>query len=237
MSKEKFTEIQNLFKRLSDEIIIVVGSYYIWRSLFTALSIPEVGKDIAEKNARLMNLYKDFFISTQRAHLSTFIIGVMKFFDKNPLALSFKGLICQIQFNKENLTVQDLKEAHPHLEKIGAVPEYYLPIKDEAMDVIDNIIKKHEILISKLKDIRDKELAHVDIKPHKGDFVPNDVEILINDIQETFNKLSNNFDLSVTTFDFIKQDAINNTRFLFDNLERGEIQRQKEIEEKWGPIK
>lgn len=237
MSKEKFVETRNLFKRMSDEIIIVVGSYYIWRTLFSALSIPEVGKDVAEKNARLMNLYKDFFVSTERAHLQNFVLGVMKFFDKNPLALSFKGLIGQIQFNKENLTIQDLKEAHPHLEQIGAVPVNYSPVKEETTDIVDGIIKKHEGLLLKLKDIRDKELAHTDIEPHKGDFIPNEVEILIHDIQETFNKISNDFDLSVTTFNFIKQDAINSTRFLFDNLERGEAKRQKEIEEKYGYIR
>jgi predicted RNA-binding protein with EMAP domain len=71
---------------------------------------------------------------------------------------------------------------------------------------------------------------------HRGNFVPKEVEELIKDIQEVFNKISNDFDLSATTFEFIKNDSINNVHFLFENLERGEAQRQGEIIKKYGNI-
>lgn len=234
MSKEKFLEIQNLFKRMSDEICVVVASYYIWRTLTFARSIPEVGQETADKNARLMNLYKDFFIPTEQSHLHVFVVGLMKFFDKNPSALSIKGLISQVQFNKDTLNVEDLKNVHPHLEEIKAASENYFPIKDETVNYIENIFKKHERIIPDLKNIRDKEFAHIDLKTNRGVFIPKEVEILIMDIQEMFNKLSSDFDLSVTTFDFVKAESINDTHFLLETLERGEIQRKEEIKKKWG---
>lgn len=234
MSKEKFSEIRDLFNRTSHEVCIVVESYHIWRTLEFSLSIPEVGKETAEKNAQLMNLYKDFFIPTIQSHLQTFVIGLMKFFDKNPSALSIKGLMGEVQSNKSDLTIEDLKNAHPHLEEIDAVPTFYDPIKEETVAYIDAVFKKHESLVSNLKNIRDKELAHIDIKPHRGNFVPREIEVLINDIQEIFNKLSNDFDLSATTFDFVKQESINAVRYLFENLERGEVQRKEEIRQKYG---
>ncbi len=93
-AKEKFLEIQSLFTRMSHEVVcIVVESYYIWRTLTLARSIPEIGEEKANKNAKLMNLYKEFFLSTENSHLQTFITGLMKFFDKDPRALSFNSLI------------------------------------------------------------------------------------------------------------------------------------------------
>jgi hypothetical protein len=234
MSKEKFSEMQQLFRRMSNEICVVVESYYIWRALTFARSIPEVGQERADKNAQLMSLYKDFFIPTEHSHLQVFIVGLMKFFDKNPSALSIRGLICQIQYSKEDLTVEDLKNAHPHLEEMDAVPQNYFPIKNETISFVDEIFEKHRELIPKLKDIRDKEFAHVDIKPHRGTFIPNEVEDLIKDVQEIFNRISNDFELSTTAFSFVKEGSINSTRFLLENLERGEIQRQEEFKKKYG---
>jgi hypothetical protein len=234
MSKEKFSEIQQLFRRMSNEICVVVESYYIWRALTFARSIPEVGQERADKNAQLMGLYKDFFIPTEHSHLQVFIIGLMKFFDKNPSALSIRGLICQIQYNKEDLTVEDLKNAHPHLVGIDAVPKDYLPIKNETILFVDEIFEKYKELIPKLKDIRDKEFAHTDIRAYSGTFVPNEIEILIKDIQDIFNRLSNDFDLSATVFNHLKEDSINNAHFLLETLEKGEEQRREEIRKKYG---
>ena len=93
-AKQKFIETQNLFKRMSHELIcVIVESYYIWRTLTFARSIPEVGKEKAEKVAKQMSLYKDFLMPTEQSHLNTFIIGLMKFFDKDTRALSFANLI------------------------------------------------------------------------------------------------------------------------------------------------
>lgn len=234
MPKERFLEIQQLFRRMSNEICVVVESYYIWRALVFARSIPEVGQERADKNAQLMSFYKDFFIPTEHSHLQVFIVGLMKFFDKNPSALSFKGLISQIQFNKDDLTIEDLKNARPHLEDVELAKDSYSPIKEETINYLEEIFKKHESLIPKLKDIRDKELAHIDIKAHMGTFVPNEIEILIEDIQSMFNKLSNDFDLSVTVFSHLKEDSISNTHFLLETLEKGEEQRKEEIRKKYG---
>src|SRR3989344_4194316 len=99
-TNKKFLGIKEHFKRLSDEMCIVVESYYIWRTLQFARSIPEVGFEQAEKTAKLMGIYKDFFVATEHSHLKTAIIGLMKFFDKDHRALSLSALIKEIEENK-----------------------------------------------------------------------------------------------------------------------------------------
>ncbi len=48
-----------------------------------------------------------------------------------------------------------------------------------------------------------------------------------------FNKLSKSFDKSFTTWDHLKEDSIRSTKFVFENLERGEKVRLEEIQKKW----
>jgi len=234
-AKEKFLEIQELFKRMSfEEVCPIIESYYIWRTLTFRRSIPEVGKDNAEENAKLMSLHKEFFIPTEQSHLQLFIIGLVKFFDKDSKALSIGNLIKKIQENKNLITPELLKNVYPNLDKIGAIKDDYLPINQDVIDHFRQFQEKHENLISNLKNIRDKQFAHTDMNPIKTTFVPVEIEVLIKNVQEVFNKLSNSFDLSATSWNHLKEDSIRSTDFLLENLRRGEIERKKEIKRKWG---
>ena len=232
--KNKFIEARELFNRMRFEICAVVESYHIWRTLTFARSIPEVGQGQAEKNAKLMTLYKSFFIPTEQSHLQTFIIGLMKFLDRNPQTLSIAGLIKEIEKNKSVFTADVIRSVSPELAKTDAVKDDYVPITQETIDEIEKFRKPHETLIANLKNIRDKQFAHTDMKTINGTFVPNEVEALIKTVQDMFNKLSNSFDLSGTTWDHLKEDSIRSTQFVFENLERGEMQRKEEIRKKYG---
>lgn len=233
-AKEKFIEIQNLFKRMShEEMCVVIESYYIWRTLVFSRSITEIGKEVAEKNAKLMSLYKEFFLPTEQSHFHVFITGLLKFFDRDTQALSFNKLINKIQANKNSFTKEILESVHPHLKEMGFVKDNYSPIIQEDIDHFEGLISKHKDLIENLKDIRDKQLAHTDLKAHNGTFVPNEVEELIQAIQEIFNKFTKTFDQSSTIWNHLKEDSVRSTNFLMENLERGEKVRLEEIRKKW----
>lgn len=237
MSEEaegKYKKVKEHFSRMSHEICIIVESYYIWRTLTFARSIPEVGQEQAEKNANLMNIFKEFFVPTEQSHMQTFIVGLMKFFDHDPRALSFTGLIKTIQDNQTDFTPEIVRSVHPNLDSIGAVKSDYVPIKQATIDRFEALKTEHANLIADLKNIRDKQFAHTDIEPIKTKFIPIEIEILISAIQEMFNTMSGDFDLSSTIFAHLQENSIRNTQFLLETLECGEKQRRKEWEEKWG---
>jgi len=234
-AKKKFLEVKELFNRMSHEISAVVESYHIWRTLTFSRSIPEVGKEQAEKNAALLSLYKDFFIPTEQSHLQTFVIGLMKFFDRHSQALSIAGLIRELEKNKTIFTADIVRSTFKDPGGYDPIKDDYEPITREIKDKIEELRKPHEALIASLKDIRDKQFAHNDMETIKGaSFVPNEVEALIEAIQEMFNKLSGNFNSSSTIWDHLKDDAIRSTQFVFANLERGEAERKEEIRRKYG---
>lgn len=233
VAKEKYLAVKELFRRMSHEMCVVVESYYIWRTLTFSRSIPEVGQEKADKMAKLMSSYKDFFVPTEQSHLQTFIIGLMKFFDKDPRALSIRNLIKEIQNNEKIFTPEVMRAVHPNLDVIGVVTDDYVPIDRDTIDQIENTRQTHSALIENLKDVRDKQFAHTDMEAIKGTFVPNEVEALIKAVQEMFNELSSKFDLSSTMFDHLQDDAIRYTQFMLENLERGDVAFREEIRKKW----
>jgi len=231
--KEKFIEIQKLFTKMSHEIMCTtVSSFYIWHTLAFSRSEVENDKEIAEKNVKIINLYKDFFIPTEESHLHIFVINIMKFYDKDNRALSFDNLVKLIRKNEKYFTPDFLKSVNPYLIEIGVNVDDYTPVKEEDLSYIESIIDKHKDLISSLKDIRDKQFAHTDINYISGTFIPNQVEELLQDTQSIFNRLSTSFERSTTMWDHIKRDSIRDTKFLFENLERGEIVRLEENKKK-----
>lgn len=237
LDKEKFIEISSLFKRLSDEMCRTVESFYIWETFHLSRSIPTVGKEKAERNVKIINSYKNFFLPTENSHIDSFIIGISKFFDRDPRALSIQFLIDEIKKNKEIFTPETLLEVYPGRFDEAEIAGNYLPMEEKDELVIEKLREKHVPLINKLKLIRDTQSAHTDIQPANEDFVPKEVEELINAIQEMLNTISSRFDRASTCWDYIKDNAIRDTEFLFDSLEKGEFQRKKEIEERWADSK
>jgi|SRR3989344_921091 len=228
-SKMKFLEIKNHFTRMSNEMCAVIESYYIWAALTFARSIPEVGEEKANKNAALMAQHNYFFMPTEQAHLKAFVIGLMKFFDNDPNALSIYALIREVRINKEALTADVFRSLEPKLAEIGAISDGYSPFDPTIQSEVKQLRKKHKDLIKNLEDIRNKQFAHTEMKPIKDTtFVPNEVAALIEGIQDILNKLTSSFNSSHTLYDHPKNDSTNHVAFLLDNLEKGVAQRKEE---------
>lgn len=239
VAKEKFEEIQQLFKKLSDEMCKVVESYYVWETLVFSRAIPEVGKETAEKNASIMNLYNDFFVVTEHNHMDAFIIGITKFFDRDSRALSIQQLIGKIRESQDVITADFFAENFPDRFFPEDFKDGYKPIHDEDIKLIGELRKKHEVTIGVLKKIRDTQIAHTDITVIKNrdsitNFIPKEIAALIETIQEMFNRLSGRFESSSTMWNHLKDSSIRDTKFLLENLERGEVVRLEEVRKEWG---
>jgi len=235
-NKEKFEKILGSFNDLSEEMGKTVESFYIWKTLYLSRSVPTVGKERAERNVQIINLYLNFFLSTEDSHLNSFIIRISKFFDRDSRNLSIQFLINEIKNNKKNFTSETLVKLYPDRFDANEIEENYLPIKEEDELTIEKLKEQYLPVIKKLKLIRDKysahRSAHIGIQKIDRRFTFKEVEGLINAIQEMFNTIYYSFDRSSTCWDHIKEKAIRDTDFLFDNLYKGEQQRKK-LEKKW----
>jgi hypothetical protein len=236
--KDLFIEIRDeYFRPLSSVMFGTVNAYYLWQALKFAISIPEVGEEKANRNVKIMSEYKYFFSTAEYASLDTAIIGLMKFFDKNPRALSLASLHKKMYECKDIITADTLLEVYPDRFHDDDIRGKYSIYKQEDVDHLDEFRNKNELVIKTLKDIRDTRLAHRDIKPSSSTFIPIEVEALIKEVQDAFNKLSATFESSTTLWDHLEERVNDDVQYVLDNLERGEVQRLDEIEKRWSTSK
>ena len=227
---KKFKEIKSLFELLSDEMCLVVESYYIWRALTFAVSIPEVGEEKANRNVLILSRYNDFFTATKYSHFQTFVIGSYKFFDTTSDSLNLNRLIKEINKYQYAFKPEVVRTALPELGKRGFVPDDYKPIDDATLEKIKYLKSKHEEIRSILEDLR-HNVAHIALRSKtetQKNFIPAEVEEFISAIQEMFNTLSGKFDLSSTHWGHLQDAATHTTNYLLDDLERGEQKRMEE---------
>ncbi len=109
----------------------------------------------------------------------------------------------------------------------------YKPIHNDDLEYIENLRKKYESVINTLKKIKNERIAHMDMRAIEISFITKEVAELIEAIQRILNKLSGRFASFETNWSRLKDDAINQTKLLLENLEKGQEQRMKEIKEKY----
>lgn len=226
---EKFKEIKSLFKRLSDEMCLIVESYYIWRTLTFAVSILEVGEEKANRNVQIISRYADFFVATRHSHFQTFVLGLYKFFDTTGGTLSVRKLIEEIDKYQYAFKPEVVRLALPQLGEHGLIPDDYTPIDAATLAKIAFLEAEQNRIRGTLENIR-HGVAHAVLDKKQDVFIPAEVEYFISVVQEIFNTLSGKFDLSSTHWGHLQDGAIYATNYLLDDLERGE---QKRMEE-WG---
>jgi len=213
---------------------LLVEAFHAWRSLVFSRSIPEMGEERANKNAAILRHHNDFFQTVEYSLLNTVILGTSKFYDRHPKALSIDVLIQKLREYKDDITADLLEQIRPGTVFFSEEERAdFVAFKEEDALEVEALRQKNEAVIKNLKDIRDKSVAHTDIIPIKGSIIPNEVEQLINDTQEIFNKLSR-FERSATMWDHLGDNAKSDVTFILENLERGEAERQREIDERWG---
>lgn len=165
-----------------------------------------IGNEFVEKNLKILNRQPNFFHTVLRNSFYGFIIDLCMFFDKQAPSLSIDKII----------------------DKINLSPDEILKIC--------TIRDSQNYQLKKLKDIRDKEVAHLDLNIDRtttNTVLYTDIEKLFASVQEIFNIVTNNFDSSIWTWPHIEPAVKREMELIFNNLERGENIRIEEINRKW----
>ncbi len=164
-----------------------------------------IGEEKANQNVKLMRLQNTFFHVVSRGSFYSFVIDLAIFFDKQDPALSLDKIIPLLDLNEED------------------------------KKLIEDIRKRQEVNIGKLKTIRDKDIAHFDIKnvdrTQTSKIIYHESEELFSAVQDIFNILSKNITGELFIWDHL-ENIINREMFwLMDNLKRGEDKRIQDIED------
>jgi len=232
MNKE-FETLFDYTEKLRSRYLKILSSFKIFER-FNKLSAPNiVGKKKAEKNVKIFNIFKYFFIITKEASRCYFFIELAKFFDTSKKSLTINKVIDYAEKNITKFTKQDFLNYHNGRQ---ILPELFVQYKQLSLSDLRKIKKrldKNKIIIKKLKIYRDKYLAHDDIKKIKIGISVKEIKVLLDIVKSMIELLYNKLDFSVNFYINFEEEPIKNFDLLMENLIKFEENRLKEIREKY----
>lgn len=122
------------------------------------------GKELAHKHAQAMGVYKGFFNTAENALNTELHIALAKLFDSHKSALHIEKLVNYAEQNQTKLTATQQAELDDNASYSSELATVYAGLqRDELLEIRDEL-KSAEDKIARLKMVRDKEVAHINIK-------------------------------------------------------------------------
>jgi len=213
----KFIQLLNwkidrkLFDRLITQFYFAYSTFIIWDEFQKALASNHVGKKLAKENCNILKKYDQFF-NIKKAGRDYALINLAKFFDK-----------------------KSKKEGQPLTLKYLA--KRFLEREDKLQ--IKNWEKKNEEALIRLIKLRNRVLAHNDIEIPDETISIDEIYKIFEFVEKYLNSLSKSSRLNsgIWLFSHVKDNAINDTQNLINDLKKYEVYRLKEIKRKYERIK
>lgn len=232
MNKE-FEILLDYAKKLRSRYLNTLSSFKIFER-FNKLSAPNiVGKKKAEKNVKIFNIFKYFFMTTKEASRCYFFIELAKFFDTSKKSLTINRVIDYAEKNISKLTKQAFLDYHNGRQ---ILPELFAQYKQLSLSDLRKIKKRldrNKVIIKKLKIYRDKYLAHDDINKIKIGISVKEIKVLLDIVKSVIGLLYSKLDFSVNSYVNFEKEPIKDLDSVMENLIKFEENRLKEIREKY----
>ncbi len=205
-------QFENYLKRLKNLYQRALWSYYCYEWLQEIKAPNIIWMQTAKRNIKTWHRFNNFFSITSEASRTFFFLELAKIFDTQDQAIKLAKIINIAKNNRRRLLNKDWK----WLEKWD-------------LNKIENLIKKNETIIQKLKDYRDQYICHDDTNKIKISINWNEIEKLLKIVAEIFNIFSLKIYASITAFDSWKNNFKNEVKNIFNNLNEIQIYKMHEI--------
>ena len=232
MNKE-FEALLGYAKKLRSRYLNTLSSFKIFER-FNKLSAPNiVGKKKAEKNVKIFNIFKYFFMTTKEASRCYFFIELAKFFDTSKKSLTINKVIDYAEKNISKLTKQDFLDYHNGRQILPELFAQYKQLSLSDLRKIKKRLNRNKVIIKKLKIYRDKYLAHDDINKIKIGISVKEIKVLLDIMKSVIGLLYSKLDFSVNSYINFEKEPIKDLDSVMENLIKFEENRLKEIREKY----
>lgn len=163
MSKE-FLILKERVERLRRIHLKAVAAFNAFEQLQEFRAPNLIGQELAHKHAQAMGAYKGFFNTAENALNTELHIAVAKLFDSHKDALHIEKLISYAEQNQTTISTKqqtDLDESSDYSSELARV---YEGLSKADLLGVKRDLEAANDKIARLKIVRDKEVAHVDIK-------------------------------------------------------------------------
>lgn len=168
------------------------------------------GKEIAERNARVINKHKEFFIPVMKSLYLNSTLGLWMFFDKEE-NLGYLALLKEMKASTNHEIFEKLK-------------------KDIAAKLLP-----HKLVINKITTIRHEQIAHLSKDGKDVELNMQEVEELYKVTQDIFNLLCKHFEDSTTMFPLNDREARGEIDALMRDLDLGFEEYKKIVHKNYFP--
>ncbi|MHA1659031.1 MAG: AbiU2 domain-containing protein, partial [Promethearchaeota archaeon] len=225
----EFSKLFGYIRKLRIRYMNTLSAYKIYDCFNTLVATNIVGKERSNKNVATFNSFKYFFQPVREACRCYFLIELAKFFDKSTQSLTVFNILDYSEKNIKKLTKKDFLDYHKGRKILPELFKNYKPLLLSDIRRLRKKIDSNKVILKKLKDYRDKYLAHDDIKKIK-------VKLTKKEIEEIFDLIEKFIDLYYLKLDFASNSYINfeekpikETERIIEYLQSYEEYRIKEI--------
>ncbi len=127
-----------------------------------------IGKSDASRNADAIGHYKGFLNVAEHSMNTEFLVALAKLYDEHPEGTSLPKLLNYIRSNINHITFDDFVEYNKTAPDLDIRKADYVGIKEEDLKEAEKIIASLSSQIGKLKILRDKRIAHLELKNLEG---------------------------------------------------------------------
>lgn len=210
---ETKTTFEILYDRATSRMHSALSAYHIWKWMEIAINLNQPGgKERTNRNLAIMNRHIAFFAQLKDSMYKTFVADLWIFFDKDGYDDTF-SLDKLIGATKDKLTQAQIDQMYSDIERIK---------------------REHGVSISLVQELRNAHVAHQEINAQSRYLNYARIENLFAAVQEITNLISTAHSKSVHWWGHLENEVDRQMNWIFDNLERGESARLKEIDEKYG---
>lgn len=230
------TEFSRLFeniRKIRTRYINTLSVYKIYDCFNTLAASNIIGKKKSNKNVGIFNSFKYFFQPVKESCRCYFLIELAKFFDKSSQSLTVFNVLGYSKKNIKKLTKKDFLN---HYKDRKILPELFKNYKALSLSDIKKLEKRiasSRVILKKLKDYRDKYLAHDDIKKIKVKLTKKEIEEILNLIEKFIDLYYLRLDFASNSYINFREQTVKETQRLIEYLQNYEEHRIKKIEKKY----
>lgn len=176
------------------------------------------GEEIAHRHAEALGMYKGFFNTVQNALNTELHISIAKLFDSHKDALHIEKLVNYAEQNQTVLTSAQKAELDEEADYAEELSDAYEGLSKGELLAIRSDLYNSQRVIARLKDIRDKEVAHINIKTPEvlGYLTYGELSDLISLSEKILNLVSKKIYGDIAIFDPYKDTVVGDSKALFE---------------------
>jgi len=210
-------------ERLRKLHLKAIGSFNALEQILEFRAPNLLGKELAQKHAQAVGVYKGFFNTAQNALNTELHISMAKLFDSHKNALHIEKLVAYAEQNQKTLTRDQRADLDSEESFAAELAKVYEGLSRDDLLKIKAELTSAKDKIDRLKDVRDMQVAHEDIRRPELEYLTfQEFSDLIDLSEEILNLVSRKIYGDVAWFGPYKEDVVEDTKSLLRLVAKSE---------------